>query len=198
MARNQHPKHNIHHHSYNKLELTHNINRYVRQPHHHCHQHNRYVLSFWISKSQWHRKALTDGRDPAGNQGNSVANSLLKNPGLTVRGTARDLNSAKAQELASRGLVIFHVDFGVLGEQLDVALAGAWGLFLNIDSSSPAVKGQEFEITTRIVDAAEKAGIPHIVYSTIASAAEATDGAISLLSFDGELPSKRRRPCAVG
>lgn len=68
-----------------------------------------------------------------GNQGGSVARSLVKNPAFHVRGLTRNSDSDASKSLASMGIEMVQTD-GFSSDQMKIALRDTWGLFLNINS----------------------------------------------------------------
>lgn len=71
-----------------------------------------------------------------GNQGQSVARSLLQNPGYEVLCLTRNPASAKANALQDLGANVTKAD-GFDTEQMTEILSGCWGLFLNTNSDDP-------------------------------------------------------------
>lgn len=68
-----------------------------------------------------------------GNQGGSVARSLLQNPEFRVRAITRNLMSDVSQNLASHGAEVFQGN-GFFVEEMIAAFQGSWGAFVNINS----------------------------------------------------------------
>lgn len=73
-----------------------------------------------------------------GNQGSSVARSLLSNKdkAFQVRGITRNPDSDKAKELSSLGVEVVKGD-GWNKEEMVKAFSGSWGVFLNTNSDDP-------------------------------------------------------------
>lgn len=68
-----------------------------------------------------------------GNQGGSVARSLLQNPEFRVRAITRNPMSDVSQNLASHGAKVFQGN-GFYVEEMIAAFRGSWGAFVNINS----------------------------------------------------------------
>ena len=108
-----------------------------------------------------------------GGQGGAVAAELLE-ADLPVRAVVRDLESKRAQELSTRGIELVTGDM-VSGDGLVDAFVGATGVFA---LTTPFETGVDAEITqgTAIIDAARLAGVPYLVFSSVASADRGTGG----------------------
>ncbi|KKK12926.1 hypothetical protein AOCH_000471 [Aspergillus ochraceoroseus] len=125
-----------------------------------------------------------------GNQGTSVVRSLLahKDQLFQVRVITRDPESSKAQELAKLGAEIVLAE-GSDRSQTTAAFKGSWGAFINSNSDGPndedsIEKPTPYDLDVAVLDAAEAAGVQHIVYSSAASPHRATKGRINLTGFD--------------
>jgi uncharacterized protein YbjT (DUF2867 family) len=68
-----------------------------------------------------------------GNQGGSVARSLLQNPSFRVRALTRNPDSPASQALAKQGAEVREAD-GFNSESMVNAFSGSWGAFVNINS----------------------------------------------------------------
>jgi nucleoside-diphosphate-sugar epimerase len=144
-----------------------------------------------------------------GSQGGSVVASLLqsKTGAFLVRGITRNTVSDKSRALAKQGVEMLQAD-GLSKQQMVAALKGSWGLFVNTNSDDPVSKNErhvtncndanhitktigeeglpsETDVGKIIIDAAAEAGVQHVVYSGMESAAEITEGAIPNAAFDG-------------
>ncbi|GIG65604.1 NmrA/HSCARG family protein [Phytomonospora endophytica] len=101
-----------------------------------------------------------------GQQGNAAARHLLKN-GWHVRALVRD--PARATELAAAGAELVVGDM-TDRDALDAATAGAHGVF----SVQPANFGEEVvdevSMGVNVADAAEAAGVEHLVYTSVGGA----------------------------
>lgn len=65
-----------------------------------------------------------------GQQGGSVARSLLQNSEFHVRCLSRDKSSSKASELRALGAEVVQID-GSDEESICKAIASSWGIFIN-------------------------------------------------------------------
>ena len=68
-----------------------------------------------------------------GNQGGSVARSLLQNPTFSVRGITRNPSSEASSALTSLGMEMVKAD-GFNFDEVVNAFQGSWGAFVNINS----------------------------------------------------------------
>lgn len=82
-----------------------------------------------------------------GTQGGSVAQSLLANKvsGFSVRALSRNIDSDKSKALAAQGAQLFKAD-QLVKEDVAKALAGSWGLFLNLNSEDPVRFHQDINV----------------------------------------------------
>jgi uncharacterized protein YbjT (DUF2867 family) len=107
-----------------------------------------------------------------GTQGGAVARALLADDGFTVRAVTRDAASSRARALADLGADVVEADLADEGS-LRAAFAGAYGAFLVTpywEHRSPARELAEVE---NLIDAAETAGLRHVVWSTLEDTREA-------------------------
>lgn len=104
-----------------------------------------------------------------GQQGGAVAQQLLAR-GWTVRALTRDPNKPAAQALAAAGAEIVPGDMERRIE-LDAAFRGAYGVFSVQNFWLPNV-GAEGEVRQgkQVADAAQAAGVRHLVYSSVGAA----------------------------
>lgn len=130
-----------------------------------------------------------------GNQGSSVARSLLANPSVfAVRALTRKPSSKTARILAAMGAEVVGIDDVVTSpdffDDSSHSFSGSWGVFININGDDPALDpiGGEKALGEKLVAAAAQAGVKVLVYSGMASAKESTDGKVTeAKSFDGQL-----------
>ena len=124
-----------------------------------------------------------------GNQGGSVARSLLRNTSFKIRAITRNPSSSAGRALASAGADVLKADGFKHSELLD-AFKGSWGAFVNINSNDPAVSRDEgpteLDLGKRIVDAAAEAKVQHLVFSTLPPCSEMTGGKVKMKSFDSQ------------
>ncbi|KAL4919692.1 hypothetical protein BDW62DRAFT_216836 [Aspergillus aurantiobrunneus] len=121
-----------------------------------------------------------------GNQGGSVARSLLKNPDFHVRALTRSPNSAASQELVALGAEIAKAD-GFSYLSMVAAFRGPWSAFVNINSSDASFEQRglgEFDLGKLIVDAAAEAGVQHLVFSTGPNCIALTGSEVLLKAMD--------------
>jgi uncharacterized protein YbjT (DUF2867 family) len=103
-----------------------------------------------------------------GQQGGATARALAAD-GWSVRALVRDKQSSKAQDLASLGIELAVGDFRDI-TSLEMAMNGVHGVFSVIPSSADAQYGISDEDEVRFgiaaIDAAKRAGVQHLVYSS--------------------------------
>lgn len=118
-----------------------------------------------------------------GQQGGSVVDALLEREGVTVRALVRDPDGEKGQALAARGVELFPGDL-TNPESIDAVLTGADAAFAMTTMGGPG--GTDFEIATgkAVADAAQRTGLPHLVFSSVGGAERSTG--------IGHFESKRR------
>lgn len=103
-----------------------------------------------------------------GAQGGATARHLLAR-GHAVRGIVRDPSGAAAARLRSIGIETAAGDFDDPAS-LVAAMAGVDAAFLMATPYIEGGIGAEIRHATALIDAAVAAGVPHIVYSSVASA----------------------------
>lgn len=89
-----------------------------------------------------------------GNQGGSVVNTFLQEPGWQVRGITRNTTSAKAQALQSRGVDVVQADLDDVqslrsafdGVHTIFLVSDTWGLYGNPDNKDKPKAGQPLNI----------------------------------------------------
>ncbi|KAK5990628.1 NmrA-like family domain-containing oxidoreductase lnaB [Cladobotryum mycophilum] len=122
-----------------------------------------------------------------GNQGGSVARSLLQNPSFSVRAITRSPDSQASRSLLSAGAEVVKAD-GFLGEEILAAFQGAWGAFVNLNSDDPIWRKPdgptEFDLGKAIVDAAAGAGVKHLVFSSGPPCIEMTGGKVNMKAME--------------
>lgn len=116
-----------------------------------------------------------------GNQGGALARRLLA-AGHHVRALTRDPNSARAGALRAAGAELFAGSFAD-GASIERAAAGVDTLFA---MSTPFVAGEEAETREglALVAAAKRAGVPYLVYASVANA----DRRTGIPHFESKLP----------
>ena len=103
-----------------------------------------------------------------GQQGGAVVDALL-NAGTPVRALVRDVGSSKSRALADRGVTPMHGDIDDAAS-LMAALQGVTALFVMTTFAGPAGTEGEVEHGHAIADAAVRAGVPRVVYSSVGGA----------------------------
>ncbi|WP_433469819.1 NmrA/HSCARG family protein [Spirillospora sp. CA-128828] len=103
-----------------------------------------------------------------GAQGGSLVEAILEHPesGLTVRALTRNPDSEKAKALASRGIEVVRGD-AEDPASLQAAFAGAYGAFLVTNFNEHGDAARETAQAKAMADAAKKAGVRHVVWSTL-------------------------------
>ena len=109
-------------------------------------------------------------------QGRSVVRSLLRGGDYRVRAMTRDPASQMAKSLERQGaeLVTGSLSLGNDDEWVD-AFSGARAAFL-VTPPTPPKGSREYELGCRIADAAVRAGVEHIVFSTLENVDKITGG----------------------
>ncbi|KAJ1929575.1 hypothetical protein IWQ60_001062 [Tieghemiomyces parasiticus] len=114
-----------------------------------------------------------------GLQGGSVANALLDTGRFTVRALTRTLDSDAALALADRGAQVVQADV-YRPDDLNAALAGAYGVFFTTFSDFPSKQpGLEVCQGKNVADAAQRAGVKHVVFSTLPDLRQLSSGKYS-------------------
>jgi uncharacterized protein YbjT (DUF2867 family) len=108
-----------------------------------------------------------------GRQGGAVARALLNGDACSsgdwkVRALTRDPGSAAAQALAVRGAELVEGDMDDRAA-LDRALASAWGVF-SVQNFWTSSYDEEIQQGKNVGDAAQAAGVGHVVYSSVGGA----------------------------
>lgn len=105
-----------------------------------------------------------------GTQGGAAARHL-QSSGFSVRALTRDPEKPAARKLAEQGIEVVRGDLDDT-ESLARALQGAYGIY----SVQISTRGAETEIREgkSVIDAAIRAGIRHLVYSSVAAAEQHT------------------------
>ena len=122
-----------------------------------------------------------------GNQGGSVARSLLQNQSFQVRAITRNASSESSLALASSGATIVQAD-GFHREAMLAAFQGAWGAFVNTNSDDKIWRTPdgptEFDLGQKIIDAAADAGVKHLVFSSGPPCDEMTGGKVRMNAME--------------
>ena len=107
-----------------------------------------------------------------GTQGGAVARELVKR-GYSVQGLSRNPGSQRALELTELGIRVIKGDFDDAAS-LDAAMQDVYGVFAVTNYWE---HGFEREIAhgRQLIDAAERAGVRHFVFSSVAGADSDSD-----------------------
>jgi len=128
--------------------------------------------------SQTHKPLITVA-GAASKQGRSVAASVLASGRYRVRALTRRVDSPPVRELAALGaeVVVAPLEVGHEAE-LTVAMRGSYGAFL---MTPPIVKvlplDTEFNLGVELANAAQAAGVEHVVFSSLENVEAITGGA---------------------
>jgi uncharacterized protein YbjT (DUF2867 family) len=129
------------------------------------------------------QEVITQGYKPLititgvlGKQGYSTARTLLESGRYRVRGITRRVDSPGALSLVAQGveLVSLPLDLGYKDEFVE-AFRGSDGVFLMTPNIAPPAT-YEFELGKQLADAAIKAGVQHIVFSSLENVDKITGG----------------------
>lgn len=103
-----------------------------------------------------------------GQQGGAVVDALLA-AGHPVRALVRDPGSAKSRALAHRQVTLVHADQDD-ADSMVAALDGVAALFMMTTFAGPKGTEGEIEHGRAMADAAVRAGVPRVVYSSVGGA----------------------------
>jgi len=116
-----------------------------------------------------------------GIQGGSVIRAVRAHPVLSkkfkIRAVTRDISKPAAQTLVQQGIEVTAADMGSRSS-LAAALAGAHTVFLITlpDMVTGANPGTETEHGKNVADAAEEAGVQHLIFSSLINVTKASAG----------------------
>jgi len=120
-----------------------------------------------------------------GLQGGGVVNALLAQGEFKVRVASRNPLSEAARALAARGVEVVGADLLDPGS-LAAAFKGAYGAFLVTNFWDPAQGAPVEDIGAASVAAARKAGVEHLIWSTLPDAEKLTGGRRKVMHFSGK------------
>ncbi|MCS3431455.1 NmrA/HSCARG family protein [Klebsiella sp. BIGb0407] len=112
-------------------------------------------------------------------QGRSVTRTLLASQRYRVRALTRNSHSPVAQELVQLGAELKEISPTADSQQLTEALSGSDGVFLMTPGFAPEASGAETPeaaLGYQMADAAVKAGVKHIVFSSLENIEKITGG----------------------
>lgn len=128
-----------------------------------------------------------------GNQGGSVARSLLQNPSFRVRAITRNPSSEASRGLASLGAEVIQAD-GFHRDEMLAAFKGAWGAFININSDDKIWRTPgaptEFDLGKILIDAAADASVTNLVFSSGPPCVKMTDGKVRMNAMESSSESR--------
>ncbi len=110
-----------------------------------------------------------------GNQGGGLVGHLLTSKDWHVRALTRTPQSEKAQALAARGVEIVAGDMDDVAS-IDAAMAGAYGVFSMQGEAGGDDPMYEARQGIAVADAAVRAGVGHLVYTSSCGAKEPNRG----------------------
>jgi uncharacterized protein YbjT (DUF2867 family) len=111
-----------------------------------------------------------------GQQGGSVVRALLKDGTFAVRGVTRKPTSPQSMELKKQGVDMVECDVTGSVDGIAGAMKGCYGAFLMTNFWDPSQMQVEEEVGEKLVDAARKAAVKHIVWSTLANVKKLSNG----------------------
>ena len=106
-----------------------------------------------------------------GRQGGAVARALMER-GVRVRGMTRDISSDRAATMASLGVELIQGDFDD-STSLDSAMISVSGVFLVTNFWEHGYEG-EVRHGRNVVDSTNRAGVSHLVFTSVANADQKT------------------------
>lgn len=118
-----------------------------------------------------------------GGQGGSVVNSFVKDGSFKIRGVTSHIDSEEAKALQHKKNVDILAGDVKKPESLLPAFSGADTAFIVVNFWDPEIMIQEGELTKEIMGVAKKAGVKHIIFSSLANVAKASSGKISVPHF---------------
>ncbi|KAL1745471.1 hypothetical protein HDZ31DRAFT_36422 [Schizophyllum fasciatum] len=123
-----------------------------------------------------------------GLQGSSVVRALLEDGTFKPRAVTRDVNSATARKFAEQGCEVVQADMGNKDSVKD-AVAGAETVFVvtvPFGSVTEVVQG------TNVIDASKEAGVRFLVFSTVPSISERSNGKYTHVALAEEKEQVRK------
>ncbi|KAK2608576.1 hypothetical protein QQS21_002923 [Conoideocrella luteorostrata] len=125
-----------------------------------------------------------------GNQGGSVIKAILADPILSkdfkIRGVTRDVSKPAAQALTAKGVEMIKADMSS-ADAAFAAVQNAHTVFIVTNFWESMSDAVEIAHGKAVTDASLKAGVKHIIFSSLLNVTEATKGRLSHVShFDGK------------
>lgn len=122
-----------------------------------------------------------------GNQGGSVAQSLLQNPSFKVHAITRNSSSEASQALASSRAEVAQAN-GFNSKEMLRAFNDVWGLFVNLNSDDKIWSNPDgptkFDRGRKIVDATAQASVQYFVFSSGPPCSEMTEGKMRMKAME--------------
>jgi uncharacterized protein YbjT (DUF2867 family) len=103
-----------------------------------------------------------------GNQGVSVINHLLEVKDFTLRGVCRHVDEPEAKAFKSKGvqMVVGDIEKNNVDDLANI-MKGSYGVFLMTNFWDPSSMNKEEMQGRKLVDAARKVGVKHLIWSTL-------------------------------
>ncbi|OOF97626.1 hypothetical protein ASPCADRAFT_206405 [Aspergillus carbonarius ITEM 5010] len=125
-----------------------------------------------------------------GNQGGSVIKSVLADPVLSkqfkIRGVTRDASKPAAKQLADQGVEVVVADMSSVESALP-AVQGADTVFFVTNFWETMSRDTEVAQGKAVTDASKKAGVKHLIFSSLRNVTEISNGRLPNVShFDGK------------
>jgi uncharacterized protein YbjT (DUF2867 family) len=120
-----------------------------------------------------------------GLQGGGVVNALLAQGELAVRVVTRNRKSDAARALAARDVEVVEGDL-LEPSSLRAAFEGAYGAFLVTNFWDPGLGTREAEVAGAAVGEARRAGVEHLIWSTLPDVEHLTGGRLEVPHFTGK------------
>ena len=117
-----------------------------------------------------------------GAQGRSVVNTFLADGSFHVRGVTRSVDSPASKDLEERGVTMVAGDVKD-PSSLSHAFKGADIAFVVVNFWDPDIGTKEGKLTEAIFEEAKKAGVKHVIYSSLANVKKVSGGEISVPHF---------------
>jgi uncharacterized protein YbjT (DUF2867 family) len=120
-----------------------------------------------------------------GQQGGGVVDALLAQGRFKVRAASRNPASDAARALAARDVEVVQADL-LDPPSLAAAFDGAHGAFVVTQFWDPRQGAREAELGAAAVRAARKAGVQHLIWSTLPDVEKISGGRFEVLHFTGK------------
>ena len=120
-----------------------------------------------------------------GLQGGGVVNALLARGEFDVRVVTRDVARQAARALAERGVEVVQADL-LDPNVLPRAFEGAYGAFVVTNFWDLGQGAREADVGAAAVQAARKAGVEHLIWSTLPDVEKLSGGRHKVLHFSGK------------